>query len=182
MRIKNFKPAVLSILTLVLLFWGFACVQTWVAVSRTTAGDEAVRLPSSYDAGKPLMQVADEANGKPLLVEFYTNRCLRCTKVVPIVHEFAKTPVASQCFTLALVNAELAENKLFTDLFAVKEVPALFIFNPTKMKKTPVILPPATQPPPTQAVIAQAVWQALKTNTDGAVSRHCGLIVQPTNR
>ncbi len=181
MRIKNFKPALLSVLALLLLFWGTACIQTWVALSRTTA-DEAVRLPSSYDAGKPLMQVADEAKGKPLLVEFYTNRCLRCTKVVPVVHEFAKTPVASQCFALALVNAELAENKLFTDLFAVKEVPALFIFNPTKMKKTPVQLPLATQPPPTQAGIAQAVWQALKTNTGGAVSRHCGLMVQPNTR
>ena len=149
MRIQNFKPAVLTVLIGTLLLWGGACLQTWVQAIRL-GGEGFVRLPSSYDAGKPLMQVAEEAQDKPLLVEFYTDRCVRCNKLVPMVHDFAKTRIANQCVSLALVNAETAENKLFTDLFSVKEVPALFIFNPKKMKKTAVQLPDASHPLPTK--------------------------------
>jgi thiol:disulfide interchange protein len=177
MRIQNFKPAVLTVLLGTLLFWGGACLQTWVAASRS-GGDGFIRLPSSYDSGKPLMQIADEASGKPLLVEFYTDRCVRCGKIVPLVHHFAENPAVSACFSLALVNAEAAENKLFTDLFAVKVVPALFVFNPKKMKKTVVKLPDASQPIPTQAALAKAVVAAYKANTEGAVNRHCLLIAQ----
>jgi len=175
MRIQNFKPAVLSIIVGTLVVWGGACIQTWVQASRL-GGEGLVRLPSSYDAGKPLMQVAEEANGKPLLVEFYTDRCVRCNKIVPLVHSFAKTRIANDCVSLALVNAETAENKLFTDLFAVKEVPALFIFNPKKMKKTVVTLPDASKPIPTEQALANAVVKAYKANSEGNFSRHCLLM------
>ncbi|MCX5921017.1 MAG: protein disulfide isomerase family protein [Candidatus Melainabacteria bacterium] len=173
MRMQNFKPAVLTVLVATVLLWGGACLQTWVEASRFGGFS---RLPSSYDSGKPLMQVAEEANGKPLLVEFYTDRCVRCNKLVPMVHEFAKMQVASGCVSLALVNAETAENKLFTDLFAVKVVPALFIFNPKKMKKTVVNLPDASKPLPTKEALAIAVKEAYKANSEGNFSRHCMLM------
>jgi thiol:disulfide interchange protein len=175
MRIQNFKPAVLTIVVGTLVVWGGACVQTWVQASRL-GGEGFGRLPSSYDSGKPLMQVAEEANGKPLLVDFYTDRCVRCNKLVPIVHHFAKTRIANDCVSLALVNAETAENKLFTDLFVVKEVPALFIFNPKKMKKTAVTLPDASKPIPTEQALANAVVEAYKANSEGNFSRHCLLM------
>jgi thiol-disulfide isomerase/thioredoxin len=180
MKIQTFKPAVLTIILGTSLLWGGACLQTWMQASRM-GDDHFQRLPSSYDTGKPLMQVAEEAQGKPLLVEFYTNSCVRCIKIVPMVHHVAKTRRASQCFSLALVNAELAENKLFTDLFSVTEVPALFLFNPKKMKKTSVALPKASQPIPTEQALANAVVKAYKANSEGNYSRHCLLMGSDTH-
>jgi thiol-disulfide isomerase/thioredoxin len=164
MRIQSFKPAILIVSSLIGLFWVGAGVQTWMA-SAGSAGEAFTRLPSSYDSGKPLMQLADDAQGKPLLVEFYTDTCVRCAKLVPMVHTLAQSAAAEQCFSLALVNAEVADNKLFVDLFAVKEVPALFVFNLKKMKKTAVVLPNATQPVPTASAVVNAINTAFKINT-----------------
>ena len=130
----NFKPALLVIAFVFLFFWGTSLVKV------ISTPEAHFRLPSSYDlqADVPIPQQISEATTPYLLVDFYQDACVVCQRLAPLLHELRFEKKVKACLTFIPINTERAENRLFVDLFKVETVPALFIFQPSAMKKTPV--------------------------------------------
>lgn len=161
---QRFLPPLQLMLLFFLCFWGASLVQAW------WWGDLAhTRLPSSYDTGGSLMEQAN-TQATPLLVEFYSDTCLGCQQLTPLVHRWAKQPTVQGCLAFTMVNTDLPDNQFFTTLFGVNEVPALFVFDIKHMKRTPVALNPEKLPR-REGALALAVKQA--------VNKHYESIAQP---
>jgi thioredoxin 1 len=92
----------------------------------------ASQLPSAYDPGIRINDAFQTAK-TPLLVEFYSDTCGTCQRVAPMVHEIVKEN--SQRLTLVMMNVDDPDTASIAQLFGVKELPAIYVFNPKKMKK-----------------------------------------------
>jgi thiol:disulfide interchange protein len=96
-------------------------------------------LPSAFDKGVTLEQAFKQGRG-PIMVEFYSDACGTCRKVAPWVHHAAE----QQGLTLVMVDTQDPKNFPFVDLFGVKTLPALFVFDFQHMKKHQVPLDSVT--------------------------------------
>ncbi len=130
----NFKPAMLVVAFVFLFFWGTSLVKV------ISSPEAHLRLPSSYDllTDVPIPQQISDATTPFLLVDFYQDPCVGCQTLAPLLHELRFEKKVKPCLTLIPVNTEKPDNRLFVDLFKVETVPALFIFQPSAMKKTPI--------------------------------------------
>jgi thiol-disulfide isomerase/thioredoxin len=102
---------------------GLGFYQQWQAIGR---------LPSRYDTGLTLDK-AFKQSPTPLLVEFYSDSCGTCQRVTPIIHETANQFKGK--LTLVMVDTNNPDNATFAQLFGVKTIPRVFVFDPRKMKK-----------------------------------------------
>jgi thiol-disulfide isomerase/thioredoxin len=155
-KLTRFKAALLFVGVMLTLLWGIALVQTALQLRHSPYS----RPPSGYDTGQPLMVAASASNGRPLLVEFYSDQCTRCHHLTPMVHSLMQQNKFKSKLVWAMVNADDTNNQLFMQLFQVKTLPALFVFKPTSMKKHPVALP-ATQVNYTIDSVSTAIEQSL---------------------
>jgi thiol-disulfide isomerase/thioredoxin len=111
--------------------------------------------PSYYDPGLSLPKAAEQSE-KPLLVEFYQDSCASCRTLTPALHQVYEQRFKAKA-TLVMVNVDRPENEMFLTLFGVKTLPALFVFEPKRMKKTPIVLAPNT----TVSTLTNQLAQAL---------------------
>jgi thiol-disulfide isomerase/thioredoxin len=155
----NLWPAVWLVLVLFLFFWGPPLYRV------ASLNQDFERLPSSFDhrAGIPVPQQISEALTPRLLVEVYQDTCTGCRAVAPVLARLLATKPAKACFTPIKIDATKPENQLFVELFQVKEVPALFVFQPTAMKKQAIKLDVQDLKNPQK--VEQAIQVALKAHS-----------------
>ncbi len=121
-----FQRSMLMVSAILVMVFASAFTSQWLS---------SASVPSSYDAGIRL----DEAfqNSKtPILVEFYSDSCGTCQQVAPMVDSLK--PDFKDKLKVVMVNTDNNENATFMQLFKVDTIPALFVFDPKKMKKQPI--------------------------------------------
>jgi thioredoxin 1 len=121
-----FRKSLFFVLSTLLLVMAATFSANWM---------EARSLPSAYDPGISLAQAFQQAD-KPLLVEFYADTCGTCRRMAPVMHEAMAG--LKERFTLVMVNVEDTQNAAYTEIFQVDELPAVFVFDPRRMKKETV--------------------------------------------
>jgi thioredoxin-like negative regulator of GroEL len=84
------------------------------------------------------MQAA-QTSKKPLLVEFYSDSCLSCRALAPALHAVYNTQL-KPCLHLVMVNMDNPVNADIAQIFKVETIPALFVFDPQRMKNESVAL------------------------------------------
>jgi thiol:disulfide interchange protein len=126
------------------------------------------RLPSSYDRGLTVPEAATKTEGRPLLIEFYQDRCLTCRRVTPLLHGLQERGGWNRCAQSVMVDADKPENAPFVQLFGVTELPAVFFFWPGKMRKIAVPFANSATAPQLAFALNQG-WQQLMANTDGQI-------------
>jgi thiol-disulfide isomerase/thioredoxin len=128
----NFWTPSLLVVGMLLFFWGTSLIKVF------SSPDAFFRFPSSYDkdASLPVPQRISDAKTSRILVEFYQDSCVTCQQVAPLIHELSQHKYFQRCLTVIPIDADKAENRLYVDLFKVDKVPAVFIFEPSAMKKT----------------------------------------------
>lgn len=112
-------------------------------------------LPSAYDTGLR-MNDAFKSSETPLLVEFYADSCTTCQMVTPLVHRAYKSDFKDK-LTVVMVDTDDPNNAMYTQLFGIDTIPALFVFDPKHMKKEPIPFEALDTP----ATITEAVNTAL---------------------
>ena len=83
--------------------------------------------PSAYDRGIHVMQAAQQSK-QPLLLEFYSDTCLACRSLAPVVHALHDARLKG-CIDLVMVNVDNPVNQDVVTLFQVDTIPALFVFD-----------------------------------------------------
>ena len=124
----------------------------------------ASKLPSTYDPGISIQQAfkqAKKAGNGPVLVEFYSDTCGTCQRVTPWIHAW-QTSHPNQ-LTLVMLNTEDPETQPIGEIFGVKELPSIYLFDPNRMKKTQ-IQPTSFQ---SEETLALALQQASRPQTKG---------------
>lgn len=112
-----------------------ALVLTVVFVSAfTTQMVLTSELPSSYDPNLRI-DAAMQTTKNPLLIEFYTDACSTCRRVTPLVHELMEREGYKDKLTLVMLDLTEPDNQQIAQLFGVKELPGMFVFDPRNMKK-----------------------------------------------
>lgn len=138
-----------SIILVLLVLAGGLFVGFW------QQGDSLARRPSFYDPGLTIEQAA-ETSEKPLLVEFYSDTCATCQRLTPLLHQLYIQRFQND-YTLVMLNTERPENRLYIELFQVETIPALFVFQPKKMKKTRLNVEQVTSVQELSQLLASAV-------------------------
>jgi thiol:disulfide interchange protein len=130
----QFWPSILFIAVILLFFW----VRGVWRVSQFP--ERYQRLPSSYDkqAQVPVQQRINAAKAPYILMDFYQDACMNCRQVAPVLAAWKTVSAHQRCFEVIPVNTDTPENRFFVDIFQVDEIPALYVFEPQRMKKTPV--------------------------------------------
>lgn len=90
-------------------------------------------LPSSFDTGLTIDEAFRTAE-TPLLIEFYTDACSTCRRLTPPLHHIVKTEYADK-LTVVMLDLTDPANQQIAQLFGVKELPGLYVFDSRKMKK-----------------------------------------------
>jgi thiol:disulfide interchange protein len=91
------------------------------------------QLPSRFDTGMSLDK-AFKQSPTPLLVEFYSDTCRTCQQVTPGIHQLVTEQFKGK-LTMVMVDTNNPDNQMFAQLFGVSTLPAVYTFNPKKMKK-----------------------------------------------
>jgi thiol-disulfide isomerase/thioredoxin len=116
--------------------WVVLAIMVVVCVSGFTSQYlTASQLPSTYDTGLGIQEAFKTAKG-PLLVEFYSDTCGTCQRVTPWLHHWQRQHPKK--LTLVMLNVEDPNTQPIGEIFGVKTLPALYVFNPKRMKKTQV--------------------------------------------
>lgn len=128
-------------------------------ISYSIKRDALDALPSSYDSGLNLADAVEAAqqasHSMPLLIEFYSDTCAKCRVMTPVLHRVHGQRFATH-MPLVMVNTDDEPNRLFINLFDVDEIPALFLFEPKRMKRHRIELQSIDSTPALCNAIAQA--------------------------
>lgn len=101
--------------------------------------NQAAKLPSAYDTGLTV-DAAFQGATKPLLIEFYSDSCHACQIVTPIIHAIYEKAYKDK-LTFVMANTDDEKNAPIAELFGIDAIPAIFVFDPRKMKKAEVLVP-----------------------------------------
>lgn len=140
-----FKKSALLLSLIFLTVFGASFLQEWRTVQH---------LPSRYDSGLTI-EKAFQTSKQPLLIEFYSDQCQTCQRVTPTVHEAYQRLKSN--VTLVMVDTDDPANGPILQLFGVKNIPDLYVFDFKRMKKHGIDLQTLKSP---QTFIA-AVHKAL---------------------
>jgi thiol-disulfide isomerase/thioredoxin len=116
------------------------------------------QLPSAYDPGISV-ETAFKTSKVPLLIEFYSDACTTCRKVTPVLHRVVDT-VKGQV-TLVMVDVTNPENQSVAQLFGVRSIPDVYVFDFKKMKKHPLDIQALQNP----TVFRQKLLEAVSGNS-----------------
>ncbi|MDX2085246.1 MAG: thioredoxin family protein [Candidatus Melainabacteria bacterium] len=105
-----------------------------VLATYATNVSAARQLPSFYDSGVSIESAFQKAD-KPVLVEFYTDACSTCRQVTPVVHRLMTSDRFANRLTWVMVNLEDEANQPIAQLFGVRQIPDLYVFDVGRMKK-----------------------------------------------
>ncbi len=136
---------VLVILAFVVLS-GFTV--NWIALSQ---------LPSSFDKGISIQTAFKQAK-TPLLIEFYSDTCSTCQRLTPLMHQIYLDRYPKE-LTWVMIDMEQADNAPIAQLFGVNELPAVFLFDPHRMKKQRIDLGDFVTPQSLTQAISTGVTQ-----------------------
>jgi thiol:disulfide interchange protein len=139
-----------SLLTVILVFLVTFALGFWFQWQQVGA------LPSRYDPGVTI-DTAFKTAKTPLLVEFYSDTCGRCRQVTPLLHKTATHRLKS-VVTLVMLDVDNPDNEGVATLFGVKTLPAVFVFDPKKMKKHAL----SNEVLDSETLLTQAIQVALK--------------------
>lgn len=120
----------------------------WISLSQ---------LPSSYDKGLSIQTAFKQAK-TPLLIEFYSDTCSTCQRLTPLMHQIYQERYP-KALTWVMIDMEQADNAPVAQLFGVNELPAVFLFDPRRMKKQKVHLGEYVSPQSLTQAIANGVSQ-----------------------
>jgi thioredoxin 1 len=151
-----FQRSVLLVSAILVVVFASAFTSQWMS---------SASIPSSYDTGIRLDE-AFQTTKTPILVEFYSDACGTCQQVAPMVDSLK--PEFKDKLKVVMVNTDNNENATFMQLFKVDTLPALFVFDPKKMKKQP-ISPEHFATEKTLQVGIHKALDALKTMPDSKV-------------
>ncbi|MGE0199657.1 MAG: thioredoxin domain-containing protein [Candidatus Melainabacteria bacterium] len=90
-------------------------------------------LPSAYDPGVSI-QTAFKTSKKPLLIEFYSDTCTTCRRMAPLIHDLYNDHY-QQDLTLVMLDVNNPANYEVSQLFGLKELPGIYVFDFKHMKK-----------------------------------------------
>ncbi|MBY0449609.1 MAG: conjugal transfer protein TraF [Cyanobacteria bacterium] len=96
----------------------------WISLSQ---------LPSSFDKGLTIQTAFKQAK-TPLLIEFYSDTCSTCQRLTPLMHQIYLERYPKE-LTWVMIDMDQADNAPIAQLFGVNELPAVFLFDPRRMKK-----------------------------------------------
>jgi thioredoxin-like negative regulator of GroEL len=122
-----FKRSILLVLSIVALVFTSAFASQWMATSS---------LPSAYDPGVSI-ETAFKTSKVPVLIEFYSDTCSTCKRVTPVIHHMSQNQLKDK-LTLVMMNVEDDDSYQIAQLFGVDELPAVYVFDPKRMKKQTV--------------------------------------------
>lgn len=127
----------------------------WTGYRLATGDVSLMRLPSSYANGLTLPEAAEQAGGRPLLVEFYRDECDRCRQLTPWLHHYLQQGF-DRCVVSVMVNVDDPQQSFLTELFAVDTLPSIHLFSPQQMKREAVTVQRVYSPEEMKAALAGA--------------------------
>jgi thiol:disulfide interchange protein len=135
-------------------FWIVMSLVALSFVAGTTANYMASsQLPSAYDPGISIDK-AMRTSQTPLLVEFYADTCSTCRTITPWVHQYSQS--APKQWTLVMLDMDNPDQLAIAQLFGVKDLPGLYMFDPKRMRKATVNLTDVRS----QADLSRAIAEA----------------------